>query len=193
MTATLDLELTVEERKIDLRTAVAVQAKVRLLADPAFARLIGIDVGTDPTHGAAYPQTYPDGWVFIGVNQDGRPVRDPTGTGTSAVTLDTYSAPWASPNQHNTAEFPTLRVIVWSDPTRPPDDPGMIAVRDAEDRCHRVRRAIRDLFHDPGNVHHDWGGGVYVVSCLLGSEIALRDVAPYDGVVAGELRFNLEM
>jgi hypothetical protein len=179
---------------VDLRTALAAQAKVRLLADTGFNALIGKDVGSDLTHGDAYPQqTYPDGWVFIGVGGDGRPVRDPTGTGTSAVTLDTYGAPWGSPNQHNTAEFPVLRVIVWSDPTRPIGDPGMIAVRDAEDRCNRVRRVIRAVLNDPGNEHHDWGAGVVVTSCLLGTEVALRDVAPYDGVVAGELRFNVEI
>jgi hypothetical protein len=176
------------------RTEVTLAARALLLADTNFSNLIGTDVGSDPSHGAAYAdQTYADGWVFIGVNQDGRPVRDPTGTGTSAVTLDMYGAPWGPPNQHNTAEFPVLRVIVWSDPTRPTDENGLMAVRDAEDRCNRVRAAIRAVLHDPLNDHHDWGNGVLVGSCLLGSELPLRDVPPYDGLVSGELRFNLEL
>lgn len=176
------------------RTELTVAAREYLIADPRFAALLGTDVGTDVTHGKAYAeQTYADGWVLVGLGQDGRPVRDPSGTGTSAVSLDMYGAPWGPPNPHNTAEFPVLRVIVWSDPTRmdPTTGGGLFTVHDAEDRCMRVRKVIRDVFHDPLNVVHSWNG-VPIISCLLGSELALRDVPPYDGLVAGELRFNLE-
>jgi hypothetical protein len=177
-----------------VETALTLAAISRLIANPGFAALLGTDVGTDVTHGKAYPdQIYADGWVFVGQGQDGRPVRDPTGTGTSAVTMDMYGAPWGPPNNYNTAQFPVLRVITWSDPTRADPSTGgsLVAVHDAEDRCNRVRKAIIDTFHDPLNIVHAWGS-TQVISCVLGSKLALRDVYPYDGLVAGELRFFLE-
>lgn len=178
---------------VSTRTAIALAAKGRLLADTRFSTLIGNLVGSDLTHGAAYPdQLYTSGWVFVGLTRDSRPFRDPSSTGTSSVTVDTYGAPWASPNQHNTAEFPSLRVIVWSDPTRPTAQNGLVAIHDAEDKCEKVKAVIKAILHDPLNVNHQWGN-LYVFSCLLGSEQPIRDVAPYDGLVAGELRFNLEM
>jgi len=172
------------------RTTGMLAARAHLLADPRFSKFLGTDVGTDLSHGAAYPdQLWQDGWVFPGLTSDGRPLRDPSGTGTSAVTLDLYGAPWSASNLHNTLTFPVLRIIVWSDPTRPTDANDLIAVQDAEARCMRVRGAIEDVFHDVG---HQIRWPVPIASCLLGSELPIRDISPYDGMVAGEVRFHLE-
>jgi hypothetical protein len=169
------------------RSLATIAAVEMLLADAGFQALIGTDVGADEPGGL-----YESGWVFPGVSSTGRPLRDPTGQGTSAVTLDMWGDTWSPPNAHNTLEFPTLRAIVWSDPTRPTDDNGLIAVRDAEARCGRVKSEISRVLNDTLGVNHDWPNGVRVGSCILGTETPLRDVPPYDGLVAGELRFHVE-
>lgn len=169
-----------------------------LIAYPAFADLIGTDVGTDTTMSSIYPdQAYADGWLMQGINQDGNPARAVQGTGTSAVTLNCRGG-WGAANDHNTARFPQLLVFVWSDLTRPNNDNGMIQARDAEQRCGRVAEAIENLFHDPAN-HLGFIGtpadfpphGVFIHKSVQGMQLNITDVPNGDGVVKGEIRFNL--
>lgn len=166
-------------------------ARRKLLAYAPFAALIGTDVGTDTGMETIYPGTpYADGWVFQGVGDDGRPQRDPTSTGTSAVCLLVREG-WTGMNMHNTARFPSLRALIFSDLTRAADDNGMIAKRDAENRCSEVARIVIDCFHDPANRDHWWPNNVYVSSCVLNGELNIRESPKGDGLVVGSLTFAL--
>lgn len=119
---------------MDLTTA----AVRRLLASTAFATiedLIGTDApGSDP-------------WVFQGLDAEGRPFRDPEGSGKCVLVLSSRSE-WSGPNRHNTFEFPRLQVLIYADSTR--NDDGTPALRDAERKIKRIQRAVDVCFHLAG-------------------------------------------
>lgn len=173
-------------------------ARRALIAYAPFADLIGTDVGTDTGQTSLFPdQVYADGWVFQGISVDGRPARDPQSTGTSSVTLNCRTG-WTSANDHNTARFPQLLVFIFSDLTRPTSGNGMIQARDAEQRCSRIAEVIENLFHDPANKLGFLGSvadfppyGVFIHKSVQAGQLSIVDVANSDGVVKGELRFNL--
>jgi hypothetical protein len=129
---------------------------------------------------------FASGWVFQGVDNDLRPLRDVQSTGTSAITVG-VRAGWATPNQGNTAKFPTLRILVWSDVFRDSADPAMIRRRDAVSRCSRIADALAPLFHD---VDNQWQcPGLH--NSTQSSSLSVSDVFSLDGVVMGEMRFSL--
>lgn len=94
----------------------------------------------------------PDGslWVFQGLDADGRPFRDPEGSGKCVLVLSSRSE-WSAPNKHNTFEFPKLQVLIYADSTRNED--GTPALRDAERKINKIHRAMDVLFHLAG-----WSG-----------------------------------
>lgn len=169
---------------------VLVAARRKLLASPGFSALIGTDVGRDSMEPGKYSGAFEDGWVFRGVDVANKPERDPSATGTSTVSLAMRDA-WGGPNDHNTARFRQLQFTILSDMARPTSDNGLIGARDAELRCDRVAKAIVDEFNDVGNQNHWWPNNTYVVSCLLYSDLIIRDVPDMDGLVRGEVRFAL--
>ena len=155
-------------------------AAVRILrADTAFAALVGVTVGSDTT--------YPYGWVFQGLTPEGRPFRDPEGTGKCAVVLNVRDS-WASPNAHNNAMFPMLRVSIFADATR--DAGRNITQRDADSKAWAVWEVLDRVFHDPGNSKHDWSG-VRVVSSVRGGEPGVMDVPGGDGMVRLDVVYNI--
>jgi len=162
------------------RTKLGAAAVRRLRADPEFQALIPNYIGVD--------STFPEGWVFQGLSDTGnRPYRDPEGTGKCAVVLGTRDS-WAGPNQHNTANFPLLRVHIYADPSR--DINRNMTARDADQKAHTVWRVIDRLFHDAGNQHHQWDN-LYVTSCLRGSEPSIMDVPQGDGLVRLDATYNV--
>lgn len=169
---------------------VAIRRK--LLASDYFAPLIGTDVGTDSMEGSIYSGAFNDGWVMPGVANENKPLRDPEATGTSTVTYH-IRGPWTSPNQYNTLEFPMLVFTIFSDQSRISTDNSLLHARDAELRCDRVARAIKDEFNDKANRDHNWPNGVYVGRCELFTDLVIRDVPGSDGLVEGDLRFSLQL
>jgi hypothetical protein len=158
-------------------------AYLRIIGSAAFQALIGVDVGmddvsTDPWYG---------GWVFQGLSDENAPYRQPEGSGMAAVVVSSRGG-WASPNQTNTAHFPLLSVFIFGDCSR--DANGNLSQRDAEVRVRRVADVIDPLFHDPANRTHVWGT-FPIVSCLRHSELNLQDVPSGDGVVRGELTYEI--
>lgn len=53
--------------------------------------------------------------------------------------------PWSDPNPHNFAEFGTLVVDIWADPTRKSDK--SVRFSDAQDKIKRVAKIIARNFH----------------------------------------------
>lgn len=154
-------------------------------AHPVFAALvadglIGSETGaSDPVEAA---------WLFRGLDDDGRPFRDPEGSGAACVTI-MDRASWAGPNMHNTADFPMLQVLVYADSTRNTD--GSTITRDATDRARHISNMLHPLFHDVGNQNHVWAG-LYVVSSVGASGLSLRDIPATNGeCVRAERTYNV--
>ena len=158
-------------------------AYLRLLGSTEFQALIGEDVGLDD----AEEDPWYSGWVFQGLSDTGEPYRQPEGSGMAAVVVSSRGG-WASPNQTNTASFPLLQIFVFADCSR--DENGNLSARDAESRVRRVAEVVDPLFHDAANRVHSWGT-FPVVSCLRHSELSIRDVPNGDGVVRGELTYEV--
>jgi len=154
-----------------------------LMNDDPFTALIGTDVGMDSNATDAYNK----GWVFQGLDGDGRPYRDPQGSGKAAVVLTSRDG-WASPNMHNTATFPSLQVLIYADVSRSLQ--GSPTARDAEARCKRVYEKVDRVFHDPSNSTHGWDG-VRIVSCVRSSELSISDIPGSDLMVRGLVRYNV--
>jgi hypothetical protein len=91
----------------------------------------------------------PDGslWIFQGLDAEGRPFRDPEGSGKCVLVLSARSE-WSAPNRHNTFEFPRLQVLIYADSTRNED--GSPAIRDAEHKINKIRDVIDTVFHLAG-------------------------------------------
>lgn len=167
---------------MDLMTA----AYRRLTSDAGFQALVGNDVGTDSS----------GSWVFQGLDDDGRPFRDVENTSTSAVVLMVQDA-WASANRHNTALFPQLVVLIYSDLTRNPDKTPLR--RDARARCERIFRVVDRVFHDAINQSHWWPSEgaterLFIHSCLRqGGWVSITDVPLGDGVVRGSIAYEVSL
>lgn len=166
---------------------VVVSARRKLLADAGFVSLIGADVGKDAPGGA-----YTDGWLFKAVDDAYSPDRNPRNSGTSAVVLGMRGPSWTAPNVNHTLRFPTLDFRIYSDSTRSADLTLLIQ-RDADYRCDRVATAIKNVFNDVANNDHNWPNGVFIVSCVLWTDIKIHDIDNEDGLVAGDMTFALEL
>lgn len=125
-------------------------------------------------------------WVFQGADDD-RPFRDPEGTGRAAVVF-TVNDTWGV-NRHNTASMPILVALVYADASR--NSGGELLLRDAKARAQRVSAAIRDVFHDVGNVDHDWPLEVKVFSCVCSSDVSVLPVPATEAQHRASLRFEV--
>lgn len=141
--------------------------------------ILGVDIG-GTTSGLK--------WVFTG-DQDDRPYRDPEGTGKCAVVF-TVNGFWGT-NLHNTARFPVLTVLIYTDSARGTD--GKPTVSNSKARGLEVADQIIKFFHDPGKTVNKWPNNVYVHSCLHVSGPNAQPVIDSDGMTRISLSFNIEM
>lgn len=147
-----------------------------LTADPVFRGMVtdGL-IGTDATAPTATPQEKIDAaWVFQGLDDEGRPFRDPEGTGKAVVVLSSRSE-WTTPNQHNTAAFPALQVLIYVDSTRTVG--GSEIAPDALQKAQHIAKRVNARFHLVANRSEGqkWGD-MYVHSCLRSNPMDIRDV-----------------
>ncbi len=166
-------------------------AAVRLIkADPYFESLVFESfIGSDYDDGASPQDRLAAAWLFQGLNEEGRPFRDPEGSSRAAVVVSQRSE-WSAPNQHNTLGFPRLQILVYSDSTRLED--GSAPVLDALDRGEVIMRFMHRLFHRPQNDVHYWDT-LPIVSSLGGSLLDVRDVPGTQGAtVRLERTYNVE-
>ena len=154
------------------RDVVAAEAVKRIRNDPAFAALVGTVIGSDATYG--------DGWVFQGLDASGGSYRAVEGTGKCAVSVTARDS-WGA-NQHNTQEFPLLRIFIWADATRTVK--GAPTSRGADAKAWQVWEVIRPLFHDPGNRTHVWGD-LNITSSLVRQDLSIMDMPGTEAAVRG--------
>jgi len=166
--------------------SVMAAARQRMIADPDFSALIGVDVGKSDT-GA-----WTDAWIFRNFNEDGSPLVNPAGSGMAAITMD-MREPAFSVSQYHTLISRQLRFYIYTDPTRSTTDSTLIKTRDAEIRCSRIADAIRNIFNDVANRVHFWNATTYIISSVLYEDLHILDVPGQDGIVEGTISFALEL
>ena len=171
----------------DLYVDVSTAAVRRLRAHPAFIYLVeGGLIGTDAAEGDALEDKVAQSWLFQGLDNEGRPFRDPEGSGTCVIVLKEWSE-WSS-TQHNTAQFPRLQMLVYADSTRKED--GSPEDRDATRKCKHVMKDLLPVFHIPGNDVHEWPG-LYVFTSLRDGGRTIMEVPGTEALtVRGEQYFN---
>lgn len=160
-------------------------ARQKLLTALTDAGLIGTVVGKDATGG-----TWASGWVFSDSGNDLSPSRSIAATGKAAVVVSSRSA-WGS-NNHNTARFPVLQILIYADPTRVPNSPSR-AAEDADLKAKAIAKVVRKTFHDAANEDHNWPLGVQVISSVAAGDLELTDIPNSDYAVRGIQRFNLQL
>lgn len=181
-------------------------AYMRLVAYAPFQQLV-LDgfIGTDAADPASDAIKIAGSWVFQGLDNEGRPYRDPEGSSRSVVVLSERRE-WASPNSHNTAYFPALQMLIYTDSTRDPET-GAPASADADRKCKHIFRILDRCFHLPSNHTPDrrWPlppdallspnpkiTYARVHSSLRGTPFSLGDVPlTQSTVVRGEATYNI--
>lgn len=100
-----------------------------LVQDPALLEsgLVGFDA------------TWPDGWVFP--HSPGTVIENTQ----KCMLILREETPWTDSNAHNRAEFGTLAIDVWADPTRNTDK--SMRFDDARDKIKTVGKIIMRNFH----------------------------------------------
>lgn len=126
-------------------------------------------------------------WFFQG-DAGERPFRDPQGTGTSAVVLSADDT-WGN-NRHNTAQFPILQVLIFSDATRGPDNQPVRL--DQRTKAWNIYSVIDDVLHDTANVHHQFFG-TQVISTSRYSGPSVTAVPDTAGLVRLMVRYEVQV
>lgn len=156
---------------------------------------------------------YSEAWVFPGLDNEGRPLRDVEGSNKCSVTILGRDH-WNS-NQHNTMNMPVLRFLIYGDTVRQAD--GNPAGRMADLRVKKVAKLIDHTFHIADNFAgerrrlreldlletnpdgHLWNPGkaeeLYVIACLRspGGGLNMMDVMDNDYAVRGDLRYEVSL
>lgn len=158
--------------ELDLVTA----AYQRLAAFPDFQSMVlnGL-IGTDAASAALDSEKLAKAWLFQGLDDEGRPFRDPEGSGTSVVVLAEHNE-WTGPNRHNTAFFPRLQILIYTDSTRAAN--GAVGAQDARRKTKHIAKRLDRCFHLVGNDVADqvWGDRKWVHSSVRSSPLSIRDV-----------------
>ena len=110
-------------------TALALAAQRLLVQDPDIlgSGLVGVD------------DTWTDGWVF----PDKPAARVENSSKCAIIIFD--QEPWTSKNPHNRAEFGTITVDIFGDPSRDVNE--NVTVEDAQDKIERVAKIVSRNFH----------------------------------------------
>lgn len=126
-------------------------------------------------------------WVFQG-DAGERPFRDPQGTGTSAVVISADDT-WGE-NQHNTAQFPILQVLIFSDATRQADNQPVRL--DQRTKAWKIYEEIDNVLHDVANQRHDFFG-TQVISTSRFSGPGIQPVPETAGLVRLMVRYEVQV
>lgn len=150
--------------------------------------------------GGLYPGD-PNLWIFRNAEPNGSPWSNVEGTGSSAVVL-TEGAPWSGGVQGSTVSYVTLEVTYFCDVTRDPEMGGPIAY-DAKDKCVKLHRAMRRIFHrrtldNPDYFNFgakaDGSGGVNIITSLEGRGLSIQPLRlDEDYMSVGQAAFELEV
>lgn len=127
-------------------------------------------------------------WIFQSGPEEDKPYRDPQGTGTSAIVVGNTDT-WGS-NPHNTAQFPILQILIYSDCTRGPDNTPVKA--DQKTKAFKIYEAVDDLINDPANDKHVWMGRT-ILSCLRREGPSVSAVPDTNGLVRLMVRYEIAL
>lgn len=185
---------------IELRLDLVTAAIARLRGYAPFQQLVldGL-IGTDAT---GPEESIAKAWLFQGLDNEGRPFRDPEGSGQSVIVLSERGE-WASANSHNSAYFPILQMLVYTDCTRDAD--GAVLKRDADRKAKHIFRILDRCFHLVGERTDQPYAVVvevfddvpverrfFVASSLRGNPFTLTDVPGTEAyTVRGEARYDV--
>jgi hypothetical protein len=175
----------------DLRIDLVTAAVQRLRAYAPFQQLLAEGlIGTDADDTASAEVRLAKAWLFQGLDNEGRPFRDPEGSGTSVIVLSERGE-WATANAHNSAYFPSLQMLVYTDCSRDAD--GGVVMRDGDRKAKHIFRILDRCFHLPGNAPVDraWPG-LMVHASVRGNPFTLTDVPGTETyTVRGEARYDV--
>lgn len=122
-----------------------------------------------------------------------RPYVSIEGTGECGVVLSVRGG-WASPNRHNTAQFPRLQVEVYADVDR--NTALNPSTRTAQEKAQEVCEAIDKVFHIPQGGEVKWGNGtddLRIVGSLRLNEPDIVDVPDGDGMVRATVNYGVNL
>jgi len=173
----------------DLDVDLATAAYDWLLTDPAFHEMVADGlIGTDAPAASTIPERLESVWVFQGLDDEGRPRRNPEATGQAVIVLSSRTD-WSSPNRHNSFAFPALQVLIYADSTR--DANGAVVSLDATRKAKHIAKRITDRFHVPASRQMKWGD-LWVHSSLRSNALDIRDVPMTQAAtVRAELKFEV--
>lgn len=179
----------------------------RLRDDSEFQKMVtdGL-IGTDAADTATADAKVAQAWLFQGLDSEGRPFRDPEGSGKAVVVLSERRE-WAGANPHNSPAFPALQMLIYADSDRNSD--GTPTTRNADRKCKHIFKRLDRRFHRPAHPATDqrWtlpetvtnpDGSttvltryMHVHSCLRGAPFVIGDV-PLTGAytVRGEAVYH---
>lgn len=102
---------------------------------------------------------------------------------------------WTSPNQHNTAEFPRLKIVLFVDPRRTteynPLDNQVIDNAEAYRRINALYRIVDRYLHRPQHDTTTWGG-LRIHSCVRLAASEPVEVPQQDGLLAMDIYYAIE-
>lgn len=112
------------------------------------------------------------------------------GTSREAIVVAVEGA-WASPNEHNTGQFPRLVIQVFSDPTR--DAERNAIADDARDKSWVVFQAVDKLLHNPRGYPGKWTDTVWVLGATRMNEPEWTPQPDGDGLVVLTVSYALSV
>lgn len=150
--------------------------------------------------------TWDKGWVFP--EKPGATIENSQ----KCAIVITLGSPWTDPNPHNRAEFATLVVDIWADPTRRADK--SVRFDDAQDKIVRLTKIVDQSFHIVNNsvpadapaylgerrMPRIWGTaqqvldrtGITIVESSRGSGPEMAPMANNPGGYRGRLTYNVQ-
>lgn len=128
-----------------------------------------------------------DRWLFIGPFEQSNPYVQMDGTQQAAIVLSEGRS-WATPNAHNTMQFPTLQVRVYVDPVR--DSAGNALTADLKPRFVPIHNEVTRLLHRPQGDVEMWGD-VRTLGCQQLTSWSYMKFADTDGTAFSTAMFGL--
>ncbi len=134
--------------EIEVPMSLAKAAREYLVQFPRLRALLGSGMGFET-------------WIFRGQDDQAKPYVNMEGSGQAALLLR-QDGGWATPNRHNTLEFPRLVVEVYVDPER--DGLGNEIGPDVSDRMAQIWQTLDRHLR---NVDHTevWWGDLRTIGC----------------------------
>lgn len=154
------------------RNAALIGIRRYLLTNPALLDLLGSD---DNWESYVFRKQ-----AYVGLE----------GTGKAMIVLN-WASGWASPNMHNTTQFPTLQVEIYADPDRTVMGFPTDSHNSPDDRVEDVFTMLNPMLHWTVKRIADFNG-VRVTNSTLAGEPDTMDVPDGDGQVRMTVNYQMK-